>query len=188
MKIIFEENSKEYKEAPSSEEIIEQIDEWIQDEFYFSHLVIDGVEVYEDLQSYLFEDDVQVVEVMARTKQQLLDEVIISAVEYCQRASSMLPVLVRSFSRMPYEADWVQFAQMMEGIEWLHHMIQLVDEAKERKQTNELIIIGAHLDVLTKKFLKAFENDDYLIISRHIQKELIPVYETLELEISRMLA
>lgn len=65
---------------------------------------------------------------------------------------------------------------MLEGIEWLHHMIQLVDEAEGRQHTNELVIIGAHLDVLTNKFLKAFENQDYLVISRHIQKELIPVY------------
>ncbi|MGN1385871.1 MAG: hypothetical protein ACI4XS_04635 [Bacillus sp. (in: firmicutes)] len=40
----------------------------IQDESYFSHMVIDGVEVYEELENYLFEDEIQVIEVKTRTK------------------------------------------------------------------------------------------------------------------------
>ena len=81
MKIIFEENFKEYKQMPSSEEVIQAINEMIQDDYYFSHMVIDGVEVYEEPENYLFEDEIQVFEVKARTKAQFLADVLISAVE-----------------------------------------------------------------------------------------------------------
>ena len=45
-------------------------------------------------------------------------------------------------------------------------MIQLVDDVKGRQRNiNGLIIIGAHLEVLTKKFNRAFKSHDYYLIS-----------------------
>lgn len=126
MELIFEGNLLEYKQLPSSEELILTINELIRDEYYFNHLIINEIEVYEELESYLFEDDIQVIEVKAKTIEQFVDEVLISSVEYCARARSILPELVRGFSKLPSDAHWEQFSQMLEGIIWLHHMIQLV--------------------------------------------------------------
>ena len=186
MKLLFEENIIEYKQTPSSEEIIQTINEMMEGQYFFSHLIINGVEVYEEPESYMFDEDIQVIEVKARTVEQFLDEVLISAVDYCGRARIVLPELVRGFSRLPSDSHWEQFSQMLEGMEWLHHMIQHVDRVKGR-QFNELIIIGAHLEVLTRKLYRAFESQDYFFISRYIQNELLPIYETLEGEIAKLL-
>lgn len=51
-----EDNIIEYKQPPSSEEIIQTINELIQAEHFFSHLIVNGVEVYEEPESYLFEE------------------------------------------------------------------------------------------------------------------------------------
>ena len=111
MELIFEGNLLEYKQLPSSEELILTINELIRDEYYFNHLIINEIEVYEELESYLFEDDIQVIEVKAKTIEQFVDEVLISSVEYCARARSILPELVRGFSKLPSDAHWEQFSQ-----------------------------------------------------------------------------
>ena len=74
------------------------------------------------------------IEVKAKTIEQFVDEVLISSVEYCARARSILPELVH-------------------------------DVKGRQRNINGLIIIGAHLEVLTKKFNRAFKSHDYYLIS-----------------------
>ena len=48
MKLIFEQQQIEYEKTPSSDDVNGKVNEYLADNYYFSHFITDGTEIYED--------------------------------------------------------------------------------------------------------------------------------------------
>lgn len=174
------------QKQPTVEDIIVQINEWIRDDYYFSHLVIDGFEIYEHLELCLEEKltHAQKIEVMARTNTELINDILLSSDEYIKRAIPELNTLFEEFYQNPLKDSWMKFEQMIEGIQWLHQMIRCINQFKERLQNGtQYIQIESRLEMEIQHLEEAVENEDNVLIADLIQYEIITIYEALKKEI-----
>ena len=97
MKLIIGEQQIEYKEIPSADEVIERINESLTQGYYFSHFISDGEEVYDEHEDYLEShlDEIKELKVVIKTEKEFMNDVLLSAEEYLQRAIPDMSVLAR---------------------------------------------------------------------------------------------
>jgi hypothetical protein len=187
MELIFKNETVQFGELSSVEEIIEKINELLADQYYFSHLIVDGEEIYEDPESYLLNslESISTIEVAVKTIQEFVNEVLIMAKDYLTNAIPEMTSLADGFYQNPTSENWVDFSAMLEGMQWLNKTINVIDKAKERPANwNECIKLAAQFEMELKNLEQAVENSDNVLIADIIQYELLPVYEALLEEIN----
>lgn len=109
-------------EIGSIEECINKISQVLElSQFVFSHLEIDGVEVYEDFQDYLIArvTDILVIKVRVRTYKQLLNETVLSLEQYLIRMIPETLELANQFYQGPVQESWSKLEQVLEGLQWV---------------------------------------------------------------------
>lgn len=186
MELIFGSQTVQFETMPSVKEIIEKINELMTDQYYFSHLVVDGVEVYEEPENYLFERLVTTsrIEVIAKTIREYVNELLLISKDYIKRAIPELTVLADGFYQNATAAEWKNFSEMLEGVQWLNQMTLLINNSKERPLNwDEIINLSAKLKSELENLEEAVGNKDNILIADIMQYELLPLYEGLESEI-----
>ncbi|USK69971.1 hypothetical protein [Peribacillus asahii] len=186
MDLILNNQTIQYDAKPSVEEIIEKINELLSDQYYFSHLIVDGEEVHEDPESYLVEclESISRIEVVSKTIREFVSEVLLLAEDYLKRAIPEMTALIDGFYQSPNADNWKNFSDMLEGMQWLNQIIGLIDQAKARPNNwDECIKLAAQLDMELKNLEEAVKNADSVLIADMIQYELIPIYEALAVEL-----
>jgi len=186
VELIFGSQTVQFETMTSVKEIIEKINELMTDQYYFSHLVVDGVEVYEEPENYLFERLVTTtkIEVIAKTYREYVNEVLIMSKDYIKRSIPELSVLADGFYQNPTASDWTNFSDMLEGVQWFNQMILLINNLKERPLNwDEIINLSSKLKSELENLEEAVENKDYILIADIIQYEILPLYEGFESEI-----
>lgn len=180
-------NNKTWElDQPSVNDVIEKINVETNDHYFFSHFIADGKEIYENHELFL-EDHltgISELEIVLKTVKQFINDILLSASEYIQRAKPELPPLVDDFYNHADKSTWNRFVAFLEGLEWLNQMIAVIDGTKQHpiNWDQYLIIAGAmkeHLETLQE----ALENQDEVLIADTIQYELLPLLEELEKEI-----
>lgn len=186
MELLFQEQSIQFDENPTAEQIIEQINLWLNDTYYFSHLVADSVDIYEDPEQYLDGDlkNINKLEVIARTAGEFTNDILLSAAAYLTGANQELEKLSESFYKNPSNETWQNFGDMLEGMQWLNQIVLSIDQMKEKPQNwDEFLKLAATLEVELKNMEEAVENQDFILIGDIIQYEIMPLYGELEKEI-----
>lgn len=187
MELIFKNQTVQFAELASVEEVIEKIYELLADQYYYSHLIVDGKEIYEQLESFLIEslESISTIELVVKTVREFVDEVLIMAKNYLTDAIPEMTSLADGFYQYPTSENWGEFSNMLEGMQWLNQTISLIDKAKERPTNwNECIKLAAEFEMELKNLEQAVENTDSVLIADIIQYELLPVYKALLIEVN----
>ncbi|WP_050179831.1 hypothetical protein [Domibacillus robiginosus] len=186
MKLLFQEQIIQFEQDSTVEKIMEQINTLLGDSYYFSHLVVDGIEVYEEPEHYLNEnsESIEKLQLIARTAKEFTNDILVSAEMYLKGAASELAKLSDSFYNNPSANSWSNFSDMLEGMQWLNHIINCIDQMNEKPQNwDEYLKLAAALEVELKNLEEAVGNRDNVLIGDSIQYEIMPLYDALETEI-----
>ncbi|MED4882741.1 hypothetical protein [Bacillus smithii] len=172
---------------PSVDDVIEKINDETDSHIFFSHFIADGKEIYKDHELYLEDHlpSISELEVVLKTVKEFINDILLSASEYIQRAKSELPSLVDEFYDHADKTTWDRFMNFLEGLEWLNQMIVTIDATKQQpKNWDQYLNIAATLKEHLKSLQEALENQDEVLIADTIQYELLPLLEELEKEIN----
>ncbi|WP_312470765.1 hypothetical protein [Neobacillus sp.] len=186
MKLIFENQTIHFDRFPSVEEIFDKIKEFLSDQYFFSHLKIDGEEVYDDPESYLLEclESISIIEVVVKTIHEFVNEVLHMTDDYLKRAIPEITTVADGFYQSPSSNNWTDFSNMLEGIQWLIQMVELIDKTNERPANwDECIKITTKFEMELASLVEAVKNTDHILIADVLQYELLPLFETLETEV-----
>lgn len=161
-------------------EILEKIGET---DLQFSHLVIDGEEVYENFEEYILErlNEVDTVEVVLKTVKELINETLLSTESYIKRAIPEIETIVDEFYQNPSQQTWDKLKQLIEGIQWIAQVILSIDQFEEKLANwDEYLTNLATLQNELPNLLEALQNQDTVLIGDIIQYEILPNFETLQ--------
>lgn len=78
----------ELNSLSSADEVIEEINNLVNNRSLLSHLVIDGKDIYDDLEQYLdrYLGTINTVQIIAKSKQEFINDTLHSAEEYLNQA------------------------------------------------------------------------------------------------------
>lgn len=186
MKIIFKEEVIQFDTLPTVEVMINKINQLLDDNYYFSHLIIDDKEVFDDPEQYLqdYLSEIKELEIVAKTAKEFTNDVLLSAEEYIERAKPQIDSLADDFYQNPTSESWHKFTYLLEGIQWINQMIQTIDTAKEKPNNwMNYLKINNTLDLELKNMEEAIENNDSVLIADLIKYEILSIFESLGSEI-----
>ncbi len=169
-------------------ELFSMIEEKLKSTGYiFTALVVDGVEIETDYALYLSQriNDIQEIEVVAKSFRTLMAETMASAADYLERARPEVENLSGEFYRGPTEESWQKLGQLLEGLQWLIEAVSTV----ENYQPEKLPASGweTEFEAKTKMLQEALENSDHVLLGDLLQYEIAPFFFTLEEEIKELL-
>ncbi|TKI58585.1 hypothetical protein E8L90_26060 [Brevibacillus antibioticus] len=156
----------------------------------FSHIIVDGIEVFENIEEYI-EDHLQTInyiELKFITLDELVMGIMQSTSEYVERALPELRLLSEECYQDPGASTWGKLEQLMEGIQWFEQtanfilqnqekLIQIQIDPKFFSFTNEVKIIS-----------EAVEGKDFILLGDIVQYEIIPKFDALSDQISTIIS
>lgn len=190
MKLLFQDQIIEFEQTPSTEEVIGKINELLQNDFYFSHLVIDGEEILEDPEIYLIRNigNVESIEVIVVAAQEFINNLLLSTEEYAERAIPHITTLAEMFYNNPSPTNWYDLNQLLEGIQWILSMIGVVDESIVRPSSwSEVLTNVREIQAELGNLEEALENTDTVLVGDILNYEILPVFEALTKEVKRII-
>lgn len=184
---IINQNFQFHNEEESIESLLDKIKEMLEENnILLTHMVIDGVEVFTDFQDYIFKylKDINLIEVKTKTIKEILDEMVITANEYLNRAIPDVRVLANEFYQAADDERWNRFLQLIEGVEWLlQFMSQIVDNKFIYKNWDKYMEIITRLESEMYNLEDAIKLEDSTLIADIVNYEFIPILELLQNEI-----
>ncbi|MEK5040722.1 hypothetical protein [Sporosarcina sp. FSL K6-3457] len=190
MKLTFQEQQIEFDKTPSSDEVVAKINELLKENYYFSHFIADGTEIYEEHEDYLIVniDRIEKLEIIAKTEKEFLNDILLSAEAYLKRAKPEIVLLPEGFYSNPSSEVKTKFGQLMEGLQWLDEMLAVIDRSKERPgDWDKCMELSESMKTEIVSLSEAVENSDNVLIADIIQYEFIPIFESLESEIGNII-
>lgn len=164
--------------------IFEHINESIEDgALVFSHLIIDGVDVYENHEAYLNEhiNEVMKVEIITREMKAMIWDTMTSVNEYLERA---IPALKQLRDEGFTDEIWLEIDHLGEGMQWMLQFVEITKEAVEQPSNWEAVEKAIKdCEAGFAKLLEAVEVKDPILISHMLSKEVTPAYEELQASI-----
>lgn len=154
--------------------------------FYFSHLVVDGLEVYDHFEATLNQiENIKSVEVIVKTLNEYIYDCLSNASTYLQRALPEIIILAEELEAGPGSQTWANFADFLEGMDWI---LQVVNSSHTAGYDHEssymwqklLSSLPIHLQHLDNQM----KNGDYYMMAETIQNKIIPLLESLNQHIS----
>ncbi len=171
------------KDSSLSTQCFEYIDLYMKEsELLFSHLIVDGVEVYENYEKYLDEhsNDIHDIEACMSTVDELNSNILKSSHEYVRNAISALNPLAEQFTGSPSSEAWKQYVQLLEGIDWLTKMMDTAGSSggliNEKPNFDK---IAQQLQEQLKSLEGAMNNQDNGLIADIIRYEIFDIFEDL---------
>ncbi|QEK11312.1 hypothetical protein FQB35_02410 [Crassaminicella thermophila] len=179
----------------SVEEIFKIIKEsLVSTSYFFSHMRIDGKDVYENHEIYLKKniDKINMVEVEVKTIEGFTVEVALSIYEYLERAIPEIEILAKEFYSNDSQGIWTKFNQFLEGMTWIQQAIASIDNYKIKKevefykQWNEVVAIFLKVNEELLNIQEGINNGDLIIIADLLSYEIIPILESMKLKLSNI--
>ncbi|AOY75646.1 hypothetical protein [Clostridium formicaceticum] len=198
MKLMLLDNRLEFPNKEDSVEVIlNEINKILEgSHYFFSHFIIDGVEVYDDYEDYLFENIEVIEEVRVEVKKlkELIEEVLESTKEYVHRALPLIKDLGEAFYQVPKEASWQNLADLFGGIQWMLESFSNIDRNKQLEEVissyelwNEYAQQILKLNEIIPDLQQAVENQDIVLIGDILSYEISPIFEEMLQRLQRLM-
>lgn len=188
MELIFMDQRITFDQQPSAELIINKINEMLEESYYFSYLIIDGVDIYDEFDKIFMDEqdrEIQKIEVVAKTAVELVNDVLLTADNYIRKAIPEITIITDGFYNKPTSEHWSGFQDMLEGVGWIKQLISSIDQIKEKPMNwEEYLKLSTIMETELKNMLEALENADSVLIADIMLYELIPVFIELQKEIN----
>lgn len=174
----FDNHSKEI------ESLFQMINDRLADsEYHFSHLLIDGLEVYDNFAEYIEEHihHIQTIEVIVKTVKELTHDILFTAEEYIQRATPEISHLIDELYQGPTDETWVKFQQFLEGIEWINQMLVSIDKSTYHPHNWQAYLpIMVKLQMELKNLEGSMQSEDYVLMADIVQYEFLELFNKLD--------
>ncbi|WP_284139218.1 MULTISPECIES: hypothetical protein [unclassified Virgibacillus] len=163
--------------------IYEQVNKLIEEkELVFSHLLVDGIEVYEKHEEYFnaHGDSIQLVEVIVKTKKEMLWETMQSINNYLNGAVPALKELVDASYEQFTDKTWNGIDQLAEGMQWILQFMATTKSIEQKPAHWE--DVEKAITACEKSFqqlMEAIEMQDFILISDILSYEVTPALEML---------
>lgn len=105
-----------------------------QDSYYFSHLIVDGVEVYDDPEAYLMQhfDELKEIEIIAILAKEFVNDLLLSAEDYLTRVLPQVSILAIAITGEAQSEQWTDLNDLFEGVQWITSMVTPVGDSIAR--------------------------------------------------------
>lgn len=184
MQLIYEATKTELnRDMTAFNKVIEKVNEISEQEKKgFSHLVIDGVDVYEDHEQYINErlNEIMQIEIIALTISEIVWETLGSVADYLERAIPAVRELATGGLVEFTPGTWLGMEQLTDGMNWMLQFVEFTRQAN--KQPANWAKVDAAFGVCEEQFtaiLTAAENEDTVKIAELLSTGIIPAYERL---------
>lgn len=160
----------------------------IEKDLLLSHVTVDGVDVFVEIEEYLQQNkqNIKTIEVKTTTIQGLLQDALLSMQEYINRTNRMLPDLAQNFYNEPSDKTWHLLGQLLEGIQWMKQTEQFIHQHQLLKGWIEFYKLISFDDILNN-LEEAVEQQDWLTIGDIISYEIIPKFEAIAKELRQII-
>lgn len=161
----------------------------------FSHLVIDGVEVYNDFYDYFLDNikNIKEIIVVTKTTREISKEIILSTIDYIERAIPEIDILSNEFYRTPSSESWNKLIDLIEGFKWIIDTFvtidtnsQLKDIVKNYEEWNLYAKDVYSLKVLLNEFEEILENSDLVSTADILSYEIVPLFEEMKDKLKKL--
>lgn len=163
--------------------IFTKVNELIENEkVVFSHLVVDGVEIYDKHEQYIQGriDEILQIEIVTHTAEQMIQEAMQSIYEYLERAIPALNTLIEESYAGYTDETWQGISQLSEGMEFIVTFIGSVKGLDEKPVNWEKIHhTFKHSEEQFAMLLQVIEQQDTIEISYVLANGIVPAYEGL---------
>jgi hypothetical protein len=142
----------------------------------FNHATIDGVDIYNNIEEYLFANssDITSVTIHLLSKERLEKEIIQSVYEYVTRSISEIEKLSNDMYRGTSPEVWGRFGQLVEGIQWLGQTGSFIGA------DHSLFLFEREMEELEE----ALEQQDNVLLGDIMRYEIIPHFEEIAKHLS----
>lgn len=186
MRILFQEEQVYLESNPIIEDIIKKINELLKDEYYFNHLRVDGQDVFENPELYLKEhiQGIEQLEIIAIPAKDFINDLLLSAEEYIERAIPHLKDLSEEFYHNAIKESWEELANLFEGAQWLIQMVHIIEKSLNRPKNWDIVMESVQsLQSEMESLEEALENGDTVLIGDMLQYEFLPVFTKMAKEV-----
>lgn len=161
----------------------------------FSHLIIDGVEIYGDFYDYFLDNirNIEKVKVVTKTIKEISQEIIINTIDYLERAIPEIEMLSNEFYKTPSEASWQKLTDLLEGIKWIMDTFVAIDANGELKN-----IVNSYegwnmyakdvysLQELMPDFEEILKSSDYISTADMLSYEISPLFKNMKEKLKKL--
>ena len=169
--------------------ILKKIEEAGHENNVLSHIEVDGIEVYEDYYEYLL-DNIKVIEeirLVSISQEKLIEEVLLSTLEYIKGAIPEIEKLSNSFYKTPNSESWENLGNLFEGINWIIETFSSIDEDKNlsgkipnREEWNKYAHKVYSLSEVIKEMEEGLVNKDNILIADILAYEIVDAFKNME--------
>lgn len=163
----------------------------------FSHLIIDGQEVYNDFYDYFLDNmkNIQEVKVVTRIAKEAFEEILLSTIDYLNRAIPEIEVLSNEFYKTPSRESWGKLGDLLEGVKWIMDTFMIIDadfDLKNIVNSYEDWNIYAEdiykLNELLIEFEEMLENSDFVSTADILSYEIIPLFNDMKKKLEKLIS
>lgn len=157
--------------------------------YFFSHLVVDNLEVYGDYEEYFLDNirHIREVKVISGTIKELANNIMITTIDYINRAIPEINILSGEFYKTPTPQSWDKFSDLLEGITWLIDSFVTIDRNEGLKN-----IVSSYeewncyakdifsLQELLSELEEIIENQDIVSLGDMLSYEINPLFKNMK--------
>lgn len=164
---------------------------------FFSHLIIDDLEVYDDFYDYFLDNikNIEEVIVVTKTIKKMSEEVLLSTVDYLERAIPEIEILSNEFYKTPSRESWKKLMDLIEGIKWIMDTFVAIDSNEQLKNIvnsyEEWNIYAKYiyeLNELIIEFEEILENSDFVSTADILSYEIIPLFNNMKEKLLKLIS
>lgn len=163
----------------------------------FSHLIIDGLEVYDDFYDYFLDNigNIEEVIVVTKTMKEMSEEILLSTIDYLERAIPEIEILSNEFYKTPSRESWKKLMDLIEGIKWIMDTFAAIDSNEQLKNIvnsyEEWNIYAKYiyeLNELIIEFEEILENSDFVSTADILSYEIIPLFNNMKEKLLKLIS
>lgn len=190
MFVYIEDEVLEFENDPKIiKEIFDTINKYLNKrDLQFSHLIIDGISIYQDIYNYFFDniENIKKVEVVIQSITDLVNETIVTASSYIGNAIPLVTELAEEFYQQPNEKTWIKLNDLFEGIQWIIESLAKIDSIKNLNNVinnyeiwNEYVQEVSKLSIFIPELESVIVAKDIITIGDMMLYEIKPLFENI---------
>ncbi|OZV13441.1 hypothetical protein CIW83_04395 [Tissierella sp. P1] len=199
MKIYIEDQTLEVENSKDViDKILNEIDTIIVNSSkILSHMIIDGLEVYENYYDY-FLDNIRViekVEIVALTYKELVDDILASTLSYLERTPDIIESLADKFYKNSDTDAWNDLNDLLGGISWIVNTSSSIDQDERLKDIvsryedwNLYVKELFSLQKILPDFENALSSGDNVTIADILSYEIIAIFKEMAGRLSSLVS
>ncbi len=150
---------------------------------YFSHLKLDGKEIYNDFEMYFNDqlNSINKVEVVVQSIEQFTCGIISSIHEYLSHSLIEVNSTLDEFYQSPQEETWGKYLTFLDGISMVHQGIMSIDRSKHQpKNWEEYLVLATSMQKEFISLEEALKQNDPILVADITNYEIIPILKAIQ--------